>query len=108
MSHNLSQTSKTKDLEGLRPYFLCMPSDNIKPTLERMTQCGRIHESTYPFKMHYKSPFPASNVARWNKCISTNSVYSDTPGVDDGSICAQLYFGLDTLVTDVYGMKSDA
>ena len=85
-----------------------MPNDVIKMKLERNTQWGRMHESAYPFKMNYKVPFPAANVARWNEPIDTDTVYSDTPAVDDGSTCAHLYFRLDTLVTDVYGMKSDA
>jgi len=39
--------------------------------------------------------------------VATDTVYSDTPAIDDGATCAQVFVGRDTLVADVYGMKSD-
>ena len=57
-------------------------------------------------KKHYKSPFPANNVHRHNEPIITDTVYSDTPAIDSGYTCAQLFVGTKSLVTDVYGMKT--
>jgi len=34
-------------------------------------------------------------------------IYSNTPAIDDGATCAQICVGRETLVADVYGMKSD-
>ena len=38
--------------------------------------------------------------------IATDTVYSDTPAIDDGSKVAQIFVGTTSLVTDVYGMKT--
>ena len=39
--------------------------------------------------------------------VATDTIFSDTPAVDNGSTCAQIFVGMDTLVTDAYGFKSD-
>jgi hypothetical protein len=57
-------------------------------------------------RKHFKSHFPAVNVMRRNKAVATDTVYSDTPSIDDGSKCAQIFVGRDTLVTDIYGMQT--
>ena len=36
----------------------------------------------------------------------TDTIFSDTPAVDDGSTMAQFFCGRDTLVCDAYGIKS--
>ena len=58
-------------------------------------------------KKHYKSPNPALNVHCCNEPIATDTVYSDTPAIDSGSTSAQIFIGTKTLLSDVYGMKSD-
>ena len=97
---------KEKDYEALREYFGWLPTDVIKKTFEITTQYARIPMSTV-LKKHYRSPFPALNVHRRNEPVATDTVYSDTPAVDDGSTSAQIFVGTESLLTDVYGMKSD-
>jgi hypothetical protein len=46
-------------------------------------------------------------VKRCNEPVATNTVFSDTPAVDSGVTCAQLFAGLESLVADVYGLKTD-
>ena len=59
-------------------------------------------------KKHYKSPNPALNVHRRDEPVATDTVYADVPAVDSGGVTsAQLFVGTKSLVTDVYGMKSD-
>ena len=58
-------------------------------------------------KKHYRSRFPALNVARRNEPVATDTVFSDTKAIDDGSTCAQIFIGRDTMFADAYGMKSD-
>jgi hypothetical protein len=58
-------------------------------------------------RKHYKSWFPAFNVARRNKAVATNTIYLDYAAIDDGSQCAQIFVGCYSLVTDVYGMKTE-
>ncbi|CAJ1934077.1 unnamed protein product [Cylindrotheca closterium] len=57
---------------------------------------------------HYRSPFPALNVNRRNEGLATNTVYADTPDIEHGHVAAQFYVGLSSLVSDVYGVTSDA
>ena len=57
--------------------------------------------------MTYRSPFPALNVHRRHEAVATDTVYSDVPAVDNGCTAAQLFIGRDSLVTDVYGVKTD-
>jgi hypothetical protein len=44
------------------------------------------------------------NVHRCDEPVATDTVYSDTTAVDSGA--AQLFVGTETLLTDVYGMKT--
>jgi len=46
-------------------------------------------------------------VHRHQEPVATDTVYADTPAIDDGSTCAQIFVGRESLVTDVYGMKTD-
>jgi hypothetical protein len=45
-------------------------------------------------------------VQRRNEHVTTDTVYSQTPANDGGETCAQIFIGTETLVTDVYGMKT--
>ena len=56
---------------------------------------------------HPKSTIPAMNVYRCGKPVATDTIYSNTHDIDDGSTCSQLFFGTNSLVSDVYGMKTD-
>jgi len=94
------------DYEALRPMFGWLPTDTIKRTFAVTTQFARIPMSTI-LKKHYKSPFPALNVHRREEPIATDTVYSDTPAIDDGSTSAQIFVGTESLLTDCYGMKTD-
>lgn len=58
-------------------------------------------------KNTYYSPFPALNVKRRSEPVATDAVFADTPAIDNGSKCAQVFVGTKTFVSDVYGMKSD-
>ena len=60
-----------------------------------------------PLSEIFQVPFPSLNVACRNEPVTTDTVYSDTPAVDSGATSAQVFVGTQTLVTDVYGMKSD-
>jgi hypothetical protein len=62
--------------------------------------------STY-MKRHYRSPFPVLNVHRHDESVATDNVYSDTPAVDSRCTSAQFYCGMESLVCDIYGMKTD-
>jgi hypothetical protein len=47
------------------------------------------------------------NVARRNEAVACDVVYSINPAVNDGSAAAVMFVGLDSQVTDIYGVKTD-
>ncbi|KAL7562902.1 hypothetical protein ACA910_000275 [Epithemia clementina (nom. ined.)] len=57
---------------------------------------------------HFKSRFPALNVRHREEPVATDTVFSDTPAVDNCSKMAQLFVGKDTLVADVYPLKRES
>ena len=57
-------------------------------------------------KRHLKSRNPALNVPRRHEAVATDTVYSDTPAVDSGVKMAQLFVGKESLVSDIYPMRS--
>ena len=81
--------------------------DLIKKTFKVTTQFARHLNEYNDMWRHYKSRFPAFNVVRRNEDVATDTVFSDTPAIDGGEECAQLFVGRESLVTDVYGMKTD-
>ena len=58
-------------------------------------------------KKTFRTPFPACNVHRRNEAVATDTVFSDVAAIDDGSMAAQLFVGRESLVTDVYGVKTE-
>ena len=46
------------------------------------------------------------NVPRRHEPVATDTIFSDTPAVDSGVKQAQVFVGRDSLVADVYPMKS--
>ena len=97
-------TRAPPDYSSLRKFFGWLPTDIIKKTFEHTTQYARTPISTILNK-HYKAQFPAFNVRRRNESVATDTIFSDTPAIDDGSTMAQLFVGTETLVTDAYGIK---
>ena len=57
-------------------------------------------------KKHIKSCNPVFNIPRHSEAVATDTIFLDTPAVDDGSTMAQFFCGCDTLVCDAYGIKS--
>ena len=82
-----------------------MNVDTIKETLRHITQWGA-SVTTIPMKRHLKSRNPALNIPRRHEAVATDTVYSDTPAVDSGVKMAQLFVGKDSLVSDIYPMRS--
>ena len=89
----------------MRPYFGWVNSNIIKQTIDQTTQCGVALDS-FPMKRHLKSRNPSLNVPRRHESVATDSIFSYTPAVDRGIKQAQVFVGRDSLVADVYPMKS--
>jgi len=58
-------------------------------------------------KKHFKLPNPALNVHQYNASIATDTVYSDTPAIHSGVTVAQFFVGCDSMVCDIYDIKTD-
>ena len=93
------------DYEKLRPFFGWVNSDNVKQTILQTTQWG-VSLDSFPMKRHLKSRDPALNVPTRHEPVATDTIYSDTPAVDSGVKQAQVFVGRDSLVADVYPIKS--
>ena len=99
---------KPPDYLSLRKYFLNAPVDVLKHTFQSTTQYARSGWITGRITNTFRSPFPAMNVPRRQEAVATDTIYSDTPAIDNGSTCAQFYVGVKSKFCDVFGMKSDS
>ena len=100
-----SSDASSINFESLQPKFGWLPVDVIRNTFNNTTQFYRATASAQ-LKKHFRSPYPACNIHRHQEPIAADTVYSDTPAIDDGSKVAQIFVGTTSLVTDVYGMKT--
>lgn len=103
--HQLAVSTSKRDYEKLRPIFGWLSTLIIEKTFELSTQYGKLPNSTI-LKKHYKSPNPALNVQRRDEPLATDTIFSDTPAIDNGSTVAQFFVGTKTRVCDVYSMKT--
>jgi hypothetical protein len=100
-------TTHPPNIELLRQKFGWCSNDVIKHTLDRTTQYAESLHLYGDMRKHFKAQYPAFNVSRHSESVATDNVYSNTPVVDNGSKCTQIFIGHDSLVIDVYGMKTD-
>ena len=109
--HNQVISKHNPDLEGLRPYLGWTPLNRIKRTLEATTQYARA-DHRLPMRKHFKTRFPAANVARLDEVVATDTFFSDIPAHDDGipghggATMIQLYTGVTSQLTKGYPMGS--
>jgi hypothetical protein len=47
------------------------------------------------------------NASQRNGVVACDIVYSDTPAINDGSVAAVIFVGIDSQVTNIYGIKID-
>jgi hypothetical protein len=83
-----------------------MSPDIINKSFQYTTQYARLPTATN-LKTSFKSPYPALNVTRIKEVFACDIVYYNVPDIDDGSIFAVIFFGTETQVTDIHGIKSD-
>ena len=104
---NLHQSSSQEpDWNALRPFFAWISPSSIQDTFNVTTRHGIAPHTQDYIKKHFKSRNPVFNIPRRSEAVATDTIFSDTPAVDDGSTMAQFFCGRDTLVCDAYGIKS--
>ena len=104
---NLHQgSSQEPDWNALRPFFAWTSPSSIQDTFNVTTRHGTAPHTQDYIKKHFKSRNPVFSIPRCSEAVATDTIFSDTPAVDDGSTMAQFFCGRDTLVSDAYGIKS--
>jgi hypothetical protein len=106
LSNQHDMTPNPHNYEALRPCLGWISADTVQKTIMATTQFAR-EVYNAPMRKHFKSRFPALNVHWRNEAVATDTIWSDTPAVDDGAKFAQLFVGRQSLVTDIYPMKTD-
>ena len=104
---NLHQSSPQEpDWNTQRPFLAWTSPSSIKDTFNVTTRHGTAPNTQDYIKNHFKPRNPVSSIPRCSEDLATDTIFSDTPAVDDGSTMAQFFCGHDTLVCDAYGIKS--
>ena len=118
VDHTLLQVHYSKvtplqhDFNRLKPNFGFIPAKRIQKTIEHTTQFCRL-DARLPLCKHFKSRFPAANVARRNETVATDTFFSDIPAHDDGIMghggasMVQVYCGTTSGIVAVFPMKSE-
>ena len=107
-SHSLPHHSVPSDVDGeaLQPYFAWAPITSIQNTIKVTARYGHAASTQDYLKKHFKARNPVFNIPRQNEAVATDTVFSDTPSIADGSTMAQFFCGRDSLVCDAYDIKS--
>ena len=104
---NLHQSSPQEpDWNTQHPSPAWTSPSSIKDTFNVTTRHGTAPNTQDYIKNHFKPRNPVSSIPRCSEDLATDTIFSDTPAVDDGSTMAQFFCGHDTLVCDAYGIKS--
>ena len=104
---NLHQSSPEEpDWNTQRPFLAWTSPSSIKDTFNVTTRHGTAPNTQDYIKNQFKPRNPVSSIPRCIEDLATDTIFSDTPAVDDGSTMAQFFCGHDTLVCDAYGIKS--
>ena len=105
-THLHESSHADQDWKSLRPCSGWQSEQIIQDTYKVTSR----FEGTIPhhdfLKKHFKSRNPVFNIPRRNEPVATDTIFSDTPAINDGSTMAQFFVGKDTLVCDTYGIKS--
>ena len=78
-------TNSEPDYLKQRSLFAWLPTETIKKTYELTTQYARLPMSII-LKKRYMSPNPALNVHRRSEPVATDTIYSNTPAIDNGCL----------------------
>ena len=104
---NLHQSSPQEpDWNTQRPFLAWTSPSSIKDTFNVTTRHGTAPNTQDYIKKHFKPRNPVFSIPICSEAVATDTIFSDTPAVDDGSTMAQFFCGHDTLVCDAYGIKS--
>ena len=107
MNSTIKVHKKEMDTELIKPNLLYVDDEVIRRTLQNTTQFYRTRSDPFQLKQTYRTPFPACNVQRRNEAVATDTIFSSTPAIDNGSKLAQIYIGRESLITDIYPIRNE-
>ena len=82
-----------EDWKSLRPYFGWQSEQVIKNTYQVTSRFGGTIPQHDYLKKHFKSRNPVFNIPKRNEAVATDTIFSDTPAINDGSTMAQFFVG---------------
>jgi hypothetical protein len=103
------KTRRKINYEALRQFFLNVKAKVVCQTITNTTQYAHNILAGPNMMKTYKSPSPACNVRRQNEAVATDTIISQVPAVNTGGIkVTQIFVGRNTLVCNVYGLRSQS
>ena len=84
---------------GWKPISVC------EKTLKVTTQYAKNY-LCLPMRDHYKAQFPALNCKHLNEVYAMDTFFASSKALG-GYMCAQLYVGKTSMLTEVFGMKTE-
>ena len=89
-----SRRLKLPPISKLRRYFPGVKDQSIERTLQATTQFGTKGATIgRTLRGQITSPNPILNIPRRQEDVATDTVYSNTPAINDGSTAAQFFIG---------------
>ena len=106
-SANLHQSSPQEpDWNTQRPFLAWTSPSSIKDTFNVTTRHETAPNTQDYIKHHFKPRNPVFSIPRCSEDVATDTIFSNTPDVDDCSTMTQFFYGHDTFACDTYGIKS--
>ena len=106
-SANLHQSSPQEpDWNTQRPFLAWTSPSSIKEIFNVTTRHETAPNTQDYIKHHFKPRNPVFSIPRCSEDVATDTIFSNTPDVDDCSTMTQFFYGHDTFTCGTYGIKS--
>ena len=106
-SANIHQSSPQEpDWNSQCPFLAWTSTSSIKDTFNVTTRHETAPNTQDYIKHHFKPRNPVFSIPRCSEDVGTDTIFSETPAVDDGSTMTKFFYGHDTFACDTYGIKS--
>ena len=92
----------TAKYDEIKPCFLNASKETVKHSFEATTQYAK----TMNIWNKSKAANPALNLPYQMEAIATDTVFADTPEIDNGATAAQFFCKCESMVCDVYPLKT--
>jgi hypothetical protein len=87
-------------------YLGYRPVDIVRKTLENTSQLAKTILQ-FPMRRHVRARFPWLNCNRLRETVATDTYFANVRAIG-GATCAQVFYGVQSHMINVYGMKSES